>query len=59
MGAPSPRGILAEPIRVVFDGTVAVPDAPGLGIGLDEDKLTHYGKKYLDHLAGHRDKDRP
>jgi D-galactarolactone cycloisomerase len=41
-------GILAEPIRVASDGTVAVPDAPGLGIKLDEDKLAHYGKKYFE-----------
>ena len=41
-------GILAEPIRVASDGTVAVPDAPGLGIELDEDKLAHYGEKYFE-----------
>jgi L-alanine-DL-glutamate epimerase-like enolase superfamily enzyme len=38
-------GILAEPIRMAPDGTVAVPDAPGLGIELDEDKLARYGEK--------------
>lgn len=41
-------GILAEPIRVAPDGTVAVPDAPGLGIELDEDKLSHYAEKYFE-----------
>ena len=41
-------GILAEPIRVAADGTVAVPDAPGLGIELDESKLAHYGEKYFE-----------
>jgi D-galactarolactone cycloisomerase len=40
-------GILAEPIRVAEDSTVAVPDAPGLGIELDEDKLAHYGTRYF------------
>jgi D-galactarolactone cycloisomerase len=40
-------GILAEPIRVAPDGTVAVPDVPGLGIELDEDKLAHFGEKYF------------
>ena len=40
--------ILAEPIRVAPDGTVAVPDAPGLGIVLDEDKLARYGEKYFE-----------
>jgi D-galactarolactone cycloisomerase len=41
-------GILAEPIRVAPDGTVALPDAPGLGIELDEDKLARYGDKYFE-----------
>ena len=30
------------------DGTVAVPDAPGLGIELDEDKLARYGVKFFE-----------
>ena len=41
-------GILAEPIRVASDSTVAVPNTPGLGIELDEDKLARYGKKYFE-----------
>jgi L-alanine-DL-glutamate epimerase-like enolase superfamily enzyme len=41
-------GILAEPICVASDGTVAVPDAPGLGIELDEEKLARYGEKYFE-----------
>jgi L-alanine-DL-glutamate epimerase-like enolase superfamily enzyme len=41
-------GILAEPIRVASDGTVVVPDAPGLGIVLDGDKLARYGEKYFE-----------
>jgi D-galactarolactone cycloisomerase len=41
-------GLLVEPIRVTPDGTVGVPDAPGLGIELDEDKLAHYGEKYFE-----------
>jgi len=41
-------GLLIEPIRVAPDGTVAVPDAPGLGIQLDEDKLERYGEKYFE-----------
>jgi L-alanine-DL-glutamate epimerase-like enolase superfamily enzyme len=41
-------GILAEPIRVSEDGTVGVPDQPGLGIELDDDKLAHYAAKYFD-----------
>jgi D-galactarolactone cycloisomerase len=41
-------GLLAEPIRVDADGTVAVPDAPGLGIEIDEDKLARYGQRYFE-----------
>jgi D-galactarolactone cycloisomerase len=41
-------GLLVEPILVAPDGTVAVPEAPGLGIELDEDKLVHYGTKYFE-----------
>jgi D-galactarolactone cycloisomerase len=41
-------GLLAHPIEVAPDSTVAVPDAPGLGIELDEDKLANYGKKYFE-----------
>ncbi|MEZ5157207.1 MAG: mandelate racemase/muconate lactonizing enzyme family protein [Candidatus Nanopelagicales bacterium] len=40
--------LLTEPILVAHDSTVAVPDAPGLGIALDEDKLAHYGEKYFE-----------
>jgi L-alanine-DL-glutamate epimerase-like enolase superfamily enzyme len=41
-------GILVEPIRVAGDGTVAVPEAPGLGIELDPDKLARYSEKYFE-----------
>jgi D-galactarolactone cycloisomerase len=41
-------GLLAHPIDVGPDSTVAVPDVPGLGIELDEDKLAHYGKNYFE-----------
>jgi D-galactarolactone cycloisomerase len=41
-------GILAEPIHVAPDSTVGLPDAPGLGIEIDEDKLAHYGEKYFE-----------
>ena len=41
-------GILAEPIHVAPDSTVALPDAPGLGIEIDQDKLAHYGEKYFE-----------
>jgi L-alanine-DL-glutamate epimerase-like enolase superfamily enzyme len=41
-------GLLAEPIRADADGTIAVPEAPGLGIVLDEDKLRRYGEKFFD-----------
>ena len=41
-------GLLANPIEVDADGTVAIPDAPGLGIELDEEKLARYGRKYFE-----------
>ena len=41
-------GLLAEPILADADGTIAVPDAPGLGIELDEDKLKRYGEKFFE-----------
>jgi D-galactarolactone cycloisomerase len=44
-------GILAEPIHVADDSTVAIPDAPGLGIELDQDKLDRYGEEYFEITA--------
>jgi L-alanine-DL-glutamate epimerase-like enolase superfamily enzyme len=41
-------GILAEPLRVANDGTLALPETPGLGIVLDEDKLARFGEKYFE-----------
>ena len=41
-------GILAEPIDIDSDGFVEVPDKPGLGIQIDEDKLEKYGEKFFE-----------
>ena len=41
-------GILAEPIDIDSDGFVQVPDTPGLGIEIDEDKLAKYGEKFFE-----------
>jgi L-alanine-DL-glutamate epimerase-like enolase superfamily enzyme len=41
-------GILTQPIEVNADGTVAVPQASGFGIRIDEDKLSRYGRKYFE-----------
>lgn len=41
-------GLLAEPIVADNDGTIAVPEAPGLGIVLDEDRLARYGEKFFE-----------
>ena len=41
-------GLLTKPIQVAPDGTVAVPDSPGLGIVLDEDKVARYAEKYFE-----------
>ena len=39
--------ILAEPIRVRQDGTVAVPQTPGLGLEIDPRKLRRYGTRFF------------
>jgi L-alanine-DL-glutamate epimerase-like enolase superfamily enzyme len=41
-------GILRKPILVEKDGTVAVPEAPGLGIEIDDEKLSRYGEKFFE-----------
>jgi len=41
-------GLLKNPIQVDADGTVSVPEAPGLGIELDEEKLARYGEKFFE-----------
>ena len=41
-------GLLQEPIMVDADGMVALPQEPGLGIHLDEDKLARYAEKYFE-----------
>ena len=40
--------LLAEPVLAGADGTVAIPDQPGLGIEIDEDLLTRHGEKFFD-----------
>lgn len=39
-------GILAEPITVRSNGTVAIPQEPGLGIHIDPKKLKKYGRRF-------------
>jgi len=41
-------GLLTEPILADAKGTIAIPDSPGLGIEIDDDKLAHYGEKFFD-----------
>ncbi len=41
-------GLLAEPIRADADGTIAVPEAPGLGIELDGAQLQRYSEKFFE-----------
>ena len=41
-------GLLTEPILADENGTIAVPDKPGLGIEIDADKLKRYGEKFFD-----------
>ncbi len=42
--------ILAQPMQVAPDGTIAVPQAPGLGIALDERALKRYGTRFF-HMS--------
>ena len=46
--AESRDSLLAEPVLADADGTIALPDKPGMGIELDEEKLARYGEKFFD-----------
>ncbi len=37
--------MLAQPVRIDPDGCLAIGDAPGLGIDLDEDAVSHYARQ--------------
>lgn len=39
-------GILTEPITVRSNGTVAIPQEPGLGINIDPKRLKKYGRRF-------------
>ncbi|MET0606615.1 MAG: mandelate racemase/muconate lactonizing enzyme family protein [Beijerinckiaceae bacterium] len=41
-GSPYVDGILKEPFKLDSDGFLAIPDAPGLGVELDVEKLARY-----------------
>jgi L-alanine-DL-glutamate epimerase-like enolase superfamily enzyme len=41
-------GILAEPILADDLGTIQVPDGPGFGIEIDEEKLQRFGEKFFE-----------
>lgn len=43
-----------SPLRIV-DGTIAVPDRPGLGVELDRDRLDEAHALFLEHGTGARD----
>lgn len=43
--APTPT-ILEEPIGVSGDGTIAIPQEPGLGLEIDPKKLRRYGRRF-------------
>ncbi len=48
------QGLTEEP-PVIRDGAVAVPDAPGLGVTLDRDRLAEAHELYVEHGLGARD----
>lgn len=43
-GSPYIDDIVTEPWRLDADGMLAIPDAPGLGVLLDYDKVASYGR---------------
>jgi glucarate dehydratase len=47
------QGLTADPLRIE-GGQIRVPDAPGLGIELDRDRLAEAHQLYLDHGLGAR-----
>ncbi|HRO30662.1 enolase C-terminal domain-like protein [Citricoccus sp.] len=48
------QGLTTDPLRI-SDGEVRVPDAPGLGIELDRERLAEAHRLYLEHGLGARD----
>ena len=48
------EGLTKEPLQII-DGQVRVPDAPGLGVALDMDKVERAHQLYLQHGLGARD----
>ncbi len=43
-GSPYIDSIVADPWRLDADGMLSVPDAPGLGVALDFDRVAHYAR---------------
>jgi D-galactarolactone cycloisomerase len=41
-GSPYVDGILSEPFALDGEGWLTIPDRPGLGVSIDQDKLAHY-----------------
>ena len=41
-GSPYVDGITVEPFKLDGEGWLAIPDAPGLGVAIDRDKLARY-----------------
>ncbi|MEI7058818.1 enolase C-terminal domain-like protein [Nocardioides sp. CCNWLW239] len=48
------QGLTEEPLQI-RDGAVRVPDAPGLGVRLDRDRVAAAHELYLEHGLGVRD----
>jgi L-alanine-DL-glutamate epimerase-like enolase superfamily enzyme len=44
--------ILEEPIAVAADGTIAIPQEPGLGLKIDRKKLKRYGTRFYKGTKG-------
>lgn len=48
------QGLTRDPLQI-RDGSVAVPDKPGLGVELDRDRLAEAHELYKEHRLGARD----
>jgi len=50
--SPIARDLLVEPFQIESDGGVRVPQAPGLGVALDDKVLRHYAQGRVMDLPG-------
>ncbi len=52
-GSPLVRDIVREPLRLGADGTVRLPDTPGLGVDVTLDRIGHLARQISIRVDGH------